>query len=65
MIEHKAQETAVGALSIAERLGDIASLADKTERLSDGVSDAATALSRAAHDLEQATESFVAQLTAA
>ncbi|RYY25688.1 MAG: methyl-accepting chemotaxis protein [Sphingomonadales bacterium] len=64
-IEAHARDTALGATRMAERIGAVAHVAGETERLSEGVSTAASALSMGAAELERATARFVEQLHAA
>ena len=65
LIETTAQETAAGAQQMANRIGEVAIVANETETLSERVSGAASGLAQTAAALENATERFIAQLKAA
>jgi methyl-accepting chemotaxis protein len=64
-IETTARETAQGATLIAMQIASVAEVAENTEQLSARVATAATGLSATARDLNDATDRFVAQLSAA
>lgn len=64
-IELSARDTALGVEAMAERVGEIASIASETESLSDRVAGAARSLSATARRLDDATRQFVTGIAAA
>lgn len=64
-IELSARDTALGVEAMADRVGEIASIASETETLSDRVAGAARSLSATARRLDDATKQFVTGIAAA